>query len=186
MAKAYDHPLVVLNRTVRHWRWRWRRTDHLAGLRARRLFEPTLRRMIKRDDIVLAVFDIDGMKWLMDYHGIPAGEAVLEQFAAVIVAEKPPRAAAFRSGGQEVALAFSGGDVAAATLVCERIRARFEASDVSVSYLPQPLSDFTLSVGINRYPRVKRPAYAVKTLLAGAYRSLGEAKAEGRNRVGRL
>ena len=53
-------------------RYRWRRNDPATGLLSNRLLEPMLRRMLCRDDVSLALFDIDHLKEINNQFGIPA------------------------------------------------------------------------------------------------------------------
>jgi diguanylate cyclase (GGDEF)-like protein len=151
-------------------------------LRVPGLFEPALRRHLREGQVVLVIFDVDDMKGINDTYGIPSGDAVLREFGAVIAAERPAGSKAFRTSGDEAAIVFPDGDTKAASRVAEQIRARFEIAQASVRYAAEPLSEFTLSAGISGYPRSDAPE-ATPTLVADAYRALGEAKAQGRNRV---
>jgi len=147
-----------------------------------RLFEPTLRRHLRDSQVALVLFDVDDMKGINDMYGIPAGDAVLRELGAVIAAEQPAGSKAFRTGGNEAAIVFPDGDEKAASRVAEKIRARFQIAQASVRYMAEPLTEFTLSAGISGYPRSDAPE-ATPTLGADAYRALGEAKAQGGNRV---
>jgi len=81
-----------------------------------------------------------------------------------------------RYGGEEFALALPGTNLAAAIVLCERIRVAFERFDWR--QLHHDLA-VTISAGVSQWS----PEVDAKTLLAKADANLYEAKRGGRNRV---
>ena len=141
--------------------------------------------MLRRDDVSLALFDIDHLREIDSQFSHHAADAAIRKLAEVVAATAPDGSKAFRVGGDEMGLvmSLSGG---AASQVAERVRERYEAADQLaydfMEFSRGPLNDFTCSAGIGSAPR-GGGAEAVRHLQESAWRALAEAKELGRNRV---
>jgi GGDEF domain-containing protein len=87
--------------------------DELTGLGNRRAWEDRERLP------VVAVFDVEGLKWVNDNVGWPAGDELLRAVAAAICAEGVH---AYRLGGDE--FVFEGGEESVVAVQIEQIRGR--------------------------------------------------------------
>jgi PAS domain S-box-containing protein len=102
-------------------------TDALTRTGNRRGFEVVAERVFdaaasEGTHPAVLVVDIDHFKLINDNHGHPAGDAVLQQFAAVCGAGLRARDRLFRIGGEEFALVLDGSDSEVAAQVAERLR----------------------------------------------------------------
>lgn len=176
-------------RRPRRSHFRRRRRDRLTGLATPWRFHPYLQRKLRRRPVSLALFNIDDLKALMDSYGIPAGDAVMRQLGDEIAGETLGngfRSTAFRISGTELALVLADVDIDQAVEAAERVRARYDRDTVSVSYLPEPLREFTVSAGVSRGARAQDKddaAAAATRMVASAQLALHDAKRQGRNRV---
>ncbi len=75
-------------------------------------------------EIALALCDLDKFKNLNDTFGHPAGDAVLQGFAAVLNAELRSYDIACRYGGEEFAIILPDTNLEQARSVCERVRVK--------------------------------------------------------------
>jgi len=96
--------------------------DELTGLGNRRAWEDRERLP------VLAMLDVEGLKWVNDNLGWPAGDELLRAVAAAIRAEG---VRAYRLGGDE--FAFEGAEEAVVAVQIERIRGRLRDASIEVS-----------------------------------------------------
>jgi diguanylate cyclase (GGDEF)-like protein len=77
-------------------------TDPLTGLHNRRSLMGDLEgTLLRRDDSVLAIFDLDGFKEYNDRFGHPAGDSLLTRLTSVLAATIEGQAQAYRLGGDE-------------------------------------------------------------------------------------
>lgn len=77
-------------------------TDPLTGVRNRRSLMSDLDDALAGgDDVVLAIFDLDGFKEYNDRFGPPAGDSLLMRLTAVLDATIENQARAYRLGGDE-------------------------------------------------------------------------------------
>jgi diguanylate cyclase (GGDEF)-like protein/PAS domain S-box-containing protein len=83
--------------------------DGLTGLGNRRAFDRQLKRLVSEGQpCALILLDLDDFKQVNDRHGHPAGDALLQQVAACLTRVTQDEGAAFRIGGDEFGLLFSG------------------------------------------------------------------------------
>jgi diguanylate cyclase (GGDEF)-like protein len=150
--------------------------DGLTGLANRRLFEETLTREIARSyrratPLSLVVIDVDHFKDVNDTAGHPAGDTVLRQVGAALVANTKASDLAARYGGDEFVVLLPDCSAVEALRVAERLRA---AVAREVSTVP-----ITVSAGIAEAPA---NAGDDDQLVAAADAALYAAKREGRDR----
>jgi GGDEF domain-containing protein len=93
--------------------------DELTGLGNRRAWEDRERLP------VVAVFDVEGLKWVNDNVGWPAGDELLRAVAAAICAEGVH---AYRLGGDE--FVFEGGEESVVAVQVEQIRGRLREASI--------------------------------------------------------
>jgi diguanylate cyclase (GGDEF)-like protein/putative nucleotidyltransferase with HDIG domain len=97
--------------------------DPLTGLRNRRGFRDGIEAGIARDAAVsLLICDLDHFKRINDSLGHEAGDAVLEDFSALLRTCTRSGDVPTRLGGEEFALVLTGTDNGAAMAVAERLR----------------------------------------------------------------
>jgi diguanylate cyclase (GGDEF)-like protein len=157
-------------------------TDARTGLSNSRAFDLSLETALhaRRADESLSVLmlDVDHFKQFNDRHGHPAGDEALKAFAAVLRSCMRDGDVAARYGGEEFAVFLQGIDRSAAVAIGERIRARTEATIISLA--PGITDRITISIGVASAP--DQGADRV-TLLRLADEALYQAKELGRNRV---
>ena len=160
--------------------------DALSGLPNRRALDETLSRL--SGEFAVAMVDVDHFKQFNDTHGHDAGDRVLQSVAQQLRRTHSGRA--FRYGGEEFCLLFTGTRVRDAGKSCEDARARIEATRVRIRSAPDKRRKangkreaevkVTASIGLamrdnyTRYP---------SDVLKAADQALYKAKAKGRNRV---
>lgn len=127
-------------------------TDKLTHLHNRRRYEEILPREVrlaKRNDtpITLAIIDIDYFKKYNDHYGHPQGDHALSEVAERMLATlKRPNDFAFRIGGEEFAIIFSGQTVDESQAFLNEMRLGVE--DLEIPHEPSDVSDFlTISIG---------------------------------------
>lgn len=163
--------------------------DALAGLPNRRALDEALARL--SGDYALAMVDVDHFKQFNDTHGHDAGDRVLRSVAQQLRGTRG--AHAFRYGGEEFCLLFTGARMQNAKLACEEARARVERTRVSVRSTPAKsrrgqavkrpnAGDVQVTVSIGLAERNTETRVAADVLKA-ADTALYKAKAKGRNRV---
>jgi len=156
-------------------------TDGLTGLANRRRFMEVLEAELARrgrsgNDLCLLLIDADHFKEVNDQHGHHAGDAVLRQLSAILLASvRAPADLPARLGGEEFAVILPDTRVDEARRVAERIREQvathvFEDRDTRVRV--------TISLGL-----VAARGQAIGALLQQADDALYRAKQTGRNRV---
>lgn len=152
-------------------------TDALTGICNRRAFiergEQTLRLCQREARPVSALLiDVDHFKKVNDAHGHAAGDLVLKQVGALLVAQCRQSDVCGRLGGEEFAVLLANTDAAAAAELAERFRLAIAA--VSIPWQDQALG-VTVSIG------VAARSYDLETLLHHADMAMYRAKAGGRN-----
>jgi len=153
-------------------------TDSLTGLYNRRHLMGTLasevqrsRRLRRAFSVLLA--DVDRFKQYNDTHGHLAGDAALVKIAEVFRKTTRQVDCVARYGGEEFVVMLLEANLATATLVAERVRARVAEQDLGQGSL-------TLSIGVAEYPDGgDTPEELIATADAAMYR----AKSGGRNQV---
>lgn len=163
--------------------------DALSGLPNRRALDEALARV--SGDFALAMVDVDHFKQFNDTHGHAAGDRVLQAVAQQLRHER--RGRAFRYGGEEFCLLFTGTRSLAATRMCEDARTRIEAMRVRIHSAPAKArrgqairrveaseEKVTVSIGLALRDAQTRLASDV---LQSADAALYKAKGKGRNRV---
>jgi cyclic di-GMP phosphodiesterase len=96
------------------------RRDALTGLPNRRAFDEHLAAMLERDQVSLALLDVDDFKAVNDSHGHAAGDEVLCVLARLLLRSTRADEQVFRIGGDEFALVVAD-DATAAARAAERI-----------------------------------------------------------------
>lgn len=126
-------------------------------------------------DLVLVVFDVDGLKDINDHHGHAAGDDALRVFASVLESNTRTMDMSARLGGDEFVTVLSSANVEGAMVFVKRVQdVTTRATD-----LPAPLS---VSAGIARY---RADMGEAEDLVRAADRALYAAKSEpGTQRVG--
>ncbi len=162
--------------------------DGLAGLPNRRALDEALARL--SGDYMLAMVDVDHFKAFNDRHGHAAGDRVLKAVAGQLKASRGSNA--YRYGGEEFCLVFTGSRMRQAEQSCEDLRARVEAMRVKVRSTParrrstsKQTGDssevsVTISIGLAARSESERTSADV---LKAADKALYAAKSKGRNRV---
>jgi diguanylate cyclase (GGDEF)-like protein len=159
------------------------RTDALTTLPNRRALEDELHRSAARtarDGSWLSVLamDVDHFKTFNDSHGHAAGDAVLAGVGRILVEQCRKGDMPARYGGEEFTVILPNTNPLGATVVAERIRRAFEASEISFD---GKLLKITMSLGVAS--ALGSNASPVGRLAARADEALYSAKRGGRNRV---
>ena len=147
-------------------------TDNLTGLGNHRAYQAALRERIGEAERVghefsLCIVDVDDFKRINDTYGHQVGDDVLVALAEIL--REARDGAAYRCGGDEFALMFSGDGTGA----FERI------TDVQEAVAGLGLTPVTISVGIASYPSQADDADGLQRMADGA---LYWSKHHGKNR----
>jgi diguanylate cyclase (GGDEF)-like protein len=147
-------------------------TDNLTGLGNHRGYQSALRERIahaKHDhsEFSLCIVDVDDFKRINDTYGHQVGDDVLVALAEILANARDGEA--FRCGGDEFALIFSGDG----TTAFERI------TDVQEAVAGLGLTPVTISVGIASFPAQADDADSLQRMADGA---LYWSKHHGKNR----
>jgi diguanylate cyclase (GGDEF)-like protein len=157
-------------------------TDARTGLANSRAFdlalEGALSARVGTETLSVLMLDVDHFKQFNDRHGHPAGDEALRVFADVLRSCMREGDVASRYGGEEFAVLLPGLDGSVATAIAERIRARTEATLISLA--PGLTDRITVSIGVANAPD---QALDRVTLLRLADEALYRAKERGRNLV---
>ncbi|PYP56703.1 MAG: hypothetical protein DMD40_10200 [Gemmatimonadetes bacterium] len=129
------------------------------------------RRLRRAFAVLLA--DVDRFKQYNDTHGHLAGDAALVKIAEVFRKTTRQVDCVARYGGEEFVVMLLEANLATATLVAERIRARVAEQDLGEGSL-------TLSIGVAEYPD---GGDTPEELIATADAAMYKAKSAGRNQV---
>ena len=162
--------------------------DGLAGLPNRRALDEELARL--SGNFALAMVDVDHFKKFNDQHGHAAGDRALKAVANQLRTTRG--ANAYRYGGEEFCLLFTGLRVAQASDACEDLRQRIAAMRVPIrasagrknaqvaKRKDSGTVKITVSIGLaERAEDLRSPGEVLKA----ADKALYAAKAKGRNRV---
>lgn len=173
--------------SILHASYRMAFVDGLAGLPNRRALDEALARL--SGDFAIAMVDVDHFKIFNDRNGHAAGDRALKAVAAQLKATRGGEA--FRYGGEEFCLVFTGTRASQASDVCEDLRKRVAGMHVPIraevvrkrSQSPKRRAaavKVTISIGLAaRSERLRTPADVLKA----ADKALYLAKSQGRNRV---
>jgi diguanylate cyclase (GGDEF)-like protein len=147
-------------------------TDNLTGLGNHRAYQATLRERIAaaqhgHTEFSLCIVDVDDFKHINDTYGHQVGDDVLIALAEIL--RNARDGAAFRCGGDEFALLFTGDG----TEAFERI------TEVQDAVAALGFTPVTISVGIAAYPSQAGDADALQRMADGA---LYWSKHHGKNR----
>jgi diguanylate cyclase (GGDEF)-like protein len=159
------------------------RTDALTGLPNRRALEDELARSAARTSrdgtwLSLLAMDVDHFKSFNDTHGHAAGDAVLATVGRILVEQCRKGDMPARYGGEEFTVILPNTNPLGASVVAERIRRAFEASE---THFDGKTLKVTMSLGVASAQGANINPVAV---LAGrADEALYCAKRGGRNRV---
>lgn len=159
-------------------------TDPLTGLFNRRYAMPHLSRIAERAaetgrPFALMLLDLDRFKAVNDRHGHAAGDAVLEQVAALLTDSMRPTDLIARIGGEEFLLVMPETTPALARRAAERLRARIEGADMALPGVNETLT-VSASIGVAIGDGAETD---VAALMARADTALYAAKGGGRNTV---
>lgn len=163
------------------------RTDALTGLDNRRHLGERLHEMWElgqrlHEPLALVMCDIDHFKRVNDEHGHQAGDAVLQQFAAVLKSEAREIDRVGRYGGEEFMLILPGTVLDAAVTFADRLRAAVEAH--VFTFGEGETLHRTMSCGVAAWPHPRIDDQ--EALIRAADEALYVAKETGRNRVVRF
>jgi diguanylate cyclase (GGDEF)-like protein len=166
--------------------------DPLTGLLTRRVLDSAAASALhgSGSDLgtALLLIDLDHFKLVNDEHGHPAGDAVLQQFAAILKRANRQSDVISRLGGDEIAVLLTSCPLDAALYRAEQIllevRAHtFDVSSCTMATGPQSATDLSLSVSIG-IAHLPTHAQDLRALYAAADTSLYRAKTSGRDRIG--
>jgi diguanylate cyclase (GGDEF)-like protein len=157
--------------------------DPLTGLGNRRHLERRIADVLpalsqEAAPLALAQIDVDLFKRVNDTHGHAAGDQVLVALAKLLRDNSRASDIVVRSGGEEFVMVLPNSTPAVATEVCERLRARVQATPVDIG--SGVTLSITVSIGI-----AAAPPYDLDALMRRADEALYAAKQGGRNRLGR-
>lgn len=157
------------------------RTDPLTGLPNRRVFDQELKRRFvlwqrRRQPFSLVLLDIDHFKELNDYHGHPAGDAVLVSLADTLQRIVREMDIPIRVGGEEFVVILPDTETRGAALLAERIRR-------SVAKAAVGFEGVTLTMTVSCGAAAVGSSRDADELFKWADEALYAAKEHGRNRV---
>jgi diguanylate cyclase (GGDEF)-like protein len=157
--------------------------DPLTGLLNRREFDRILLEEEERarrfgDTLALVMFDVDHFKAINDFHGHPAGDAVLREIAQRVSGQVRTVDRVARLGGEEFGVILVQSDRAAALRGAELFGAAVRGHPVRIARAVA--LTVTLCAGVASLPHDVSTAAA---LVAAADKALYAAKTAGRDRV---
>jgi diguanylate cyclase (GGDEF)-like protein len=173
--------LLCSQRITRQWELA-ASTDYLTGLPNRRTLAAAGEERIRsagalRDQLAVAVIDIDHFKSINDRFGHDVGDAALKHVAARVATACRGSGICGRQGGEEFVALFERVDAAQATAAAERLRSLVEAD----AFLAEGVElIITVSVGV---ALLRADDRRLDDALRRADQALYVAKAGGRNRV---
>lgn len=160
-------------------------TDGLTGLANRRAFDQVFETEVARAtrygySLALIMADVDSFKAYNDTWGHPAGDERLKAIADIMAANARYPDIAARYGGEEFAIILPHTDKNGALALAERLRTATEASAPKPSLDGNPISGYTLSLGVAAIPQ---DGTIASTLVRAADLAELSAKRLGKNRV---
>jgi diguanylate cyclase (GGDEF)-like protein len=155
------------------------RADALTGLGNRRRFDEDMIAMCAREkryaqSFSLALLDVDEFKRINDLQGHVAGDAVLRAIGRAVLACLRDGDAAYRFGGDEIAILLPRQNAVEATTAAERLRTSVE----HLEGLSPAVGKVTVSCGV-----AQSRGQDVEDCIRRADDALLDAKRGGRNRV---
>ncbi len=153
-------------------------TDSLTGLTNRRAFTAILEREIDRarrygSNLALIMYDIDHFKSVNDRHGHDVGDHILQAVTELVTKKVRTVDVVARWGGEEFMALLPASDLAAATIVAEKLRAAI------AGHRFETLGTLTASFGVTAL----KSDDSLNTLSKRVDDALYQAKENGRNRV---
>jgi len=157
------------------------KTDPLTGLTNRRALEEAIAREIDRaqrygSPLAVLMIDVDGLKHVNDRYGHLAGDAVLQNIAAVLIEAVRSVDVPGRWAGDEFLVILPGTTAAQAEQLARRLLDRGHGQPAHFQGQAIPA---TFSIGATQY----LPDETQETLLARVDEALYQAKAAGRDTV---
>ncbi|MFO8014300.1 MAG: sensor domain-containing diguanylate cyclase [Phycisphaerae bacterium] len=157
------------------------KSDPLTGLANRRALEETLAREVDRtqrygSSLAVLMIDVDGLKDVNDRHGHPAGDAVLQNLAAILLEAVRSVDVPGRWAGDEflVILPDTGGNQS--EQLARRLRRRSHEQPARLDTVEIPA---TISIGVTEYVQDD----TAQTLVRRVDQALYRAKEAGRDRI---
>lgn len=152
--------------------------DYLTGLYNRRYFTEHLSRLAGRltdiTDAYLAIVDLDLFKTINDRYGHQCGDAVLQNFASLLITFEGKGTPA-RLGGEEFAVLLTNTRRDIALSMMEALRQR--AAEQRVRYQDQTIQ-YTISIGLTALS-----SEDIQSAMSRADKALYAAKQSGRNKI---
>ncbi|HPL64705.1 MAG TPA: diguanylate cyclase [Syntrophales bacterium] len=157
--------------------------DPLTGLCNRRHLAETLERELHRMSrrglpLGVMMIDIDYFKKVNDTYGHEAGDLFLRELGSFLKSQIRGEDFACRYGGEEFILVLPETTLEITRQRAEQVRREFES--LKIVFREQPISGWTLSVGLAVYPD---HGLTAEQIIQAADVALYRAKAEGRNCV---
>jgi diguanylate cyclase (GGDEF)-like protein len=157
------------------------KSDPLTGLANRRALEEALARETDRarrygTPLSALMIDVDGLKDVNDRFGHPAGDAVLQNIAAILLETVRSVDVPGRWAGDEFLVILSDTAARPAEQLARRLRARANEQAARLDDATFPAS---LSIGVTQYVKDETP----ETLVRRVDQALYAAKAGGRDRI---
>lgn len=158
--------------------------DPLTAIANRRAFDERLEREVcaaaeTGEKLCLALADIDHFKNVNDTYGHQVGDAVLQQFAAVVTQNIKGQDMVARYGGEEFAIILPETDLFSAYNLLVKIKYNFKSAETPIEGTLKTLKDVTASFGLVRF----EPGMTPRDMIEQADNFLYEAKHAGRDRV---
>ena len=164
--------------------------DPLTGLMTRRVLDTAVKSALDgagdTAGTALLLMDVDRFKSINDVHGHPAGDAVLQQLARILLGLSRNDDLVSRLGGDEIAVLLPGCPLEVAAMRAEKIldAVRTHAFDItehtSHGGHERTCLSVTLSIGVSHLSTRGRE---LRSLYTAADTALYQAKRQGRNQV---
>jgi|GEM_PF-4016993 len=153
-------------------------TDYLTKIYNRQKFLKELKNNIKRvkrtkENLSLAMIDIDFFKKINDTYGHSAGDEVLKEFCTIIKNQLRDIDIFARWGGEEFIILFINTNLNQAKSAAEKIRKKIEENSF------ENIKNITCSIGITQY----KSEDTIHSFIENSDKALYKAKQKGRNNV---